>query len=298
MEDLLACHRLGRLIGQGPLLIHGLVGCRVDRDASIGVATLAFRGHPSSERVARCLAELRQLPPLPDLAAQVDVGERFMYLDSVAAVARDGPGALCGSSEDLASDDNLLTRRLDRQIYDWNEVLRMGNDFYDRMVAAARKPTRAERLQALKALDAEGEAMMQEAMNWSIIKSIAVRRSRTEMALTMGARLLVLLAPQMRTIVNSADKSRAQACLAELSLALAAYRADCGRYPPRLSALCPKCLPKLPKDPFSESDFRYVPRGENCVLYSVGPNGVDEGGCAGASSSTSDDIPSCPSAEP
>ena len=29
--------------------------------------------------------------------------------------------------------------------------------------------------------------MMQEAMNWSIIKSIAVRRSRTEMALTMDA---------------------------------------------------------------------------------------------------------------
>ncbi len=293
-EDLLTCHRLGRLIGQGPLLLDGLVGCKLDRTASIGDAALAFHGHPPADRVARYLADLQQLPPLPDLAAQVDVNERFSYLDSVAAVARIGPGALFGST-----DPGSLDSRLNRQIRDWNEVLRMGNDFYDRMVATARKPTRSERLQALKALDAEEEAMdKQGSTNESIIKSIAVRRSRTDMASTMGARLLALLTPAMRVIVDAGDRSRAQTRLAEVSLALAAYRADHGRYPPQLSVLCPKYLPELPKDPFSDGDFRYFLRAENCILYSVGPNGVDDGGRTEARSPTCDDILACPGVEP
>ena len=83
--------------------------------------------------------------------------------------------------------------------------------------------------------------------------------------------------------------SEAQSTL-EATLALAAYRADHGHYPSGLSSLCPTYLPQLPKDPFSGNDFRYVPRENDCLLYSVGANGADDGGVREDPPSNKDDI--------
>jgi hypothetical protein len=65
-----------------------------------------------------------------------------------------------------------------------------------------------------------------------------------------------------------------------VALAMRVYEVDRGRRPERLDELVPKYLPFLPKDPFA-SDGRpigYNPRTEHPLLYSVGPNGVDEQG--------------------
>jgi hypothetical protein len=92
--------------------------------------------------------------------------------------------------------------------------------------------------------------------------------------------------------------------LLETQLALRAYRLDHGSYPQTLSSLVPKYLPSLPLDPFSDSkrlhyrisaDYylvqgrgtiseRYTAEhearlsGDRYLLYSVGPDAVDDGG--------------------
>lgn len=66
--------------------------------------------------------------------------------------------------------------------------------------------------------------------------------------------------------------------LLRLQLALQEYRLRRGRYPESLAALTPEFLAALPTDPFTGDPYRYRRRGGGYLLYSVGPNGFDEGG--------------------
>lgn len=62
-------------------------------------------------------------------------------------------------------------------------------------------------------------------------------------------------------------------------LALRAYRLEHGAYPIALSALVPGYLKAVPDDPFALSGtLRYRLAGAKFVLYSVGPDGNDDGG--------------------
>ena len=65
------------------------------------------------------------------------------------------------------------------------------------------------------------------------------------------------------------------------SLALRAYRLEYGAYPPTLAALAPHYLQAVPADPFALSaPLRYKHTGGRYLLYSVGPDGKDDGGKA------------------
>jgi hypothetical protein len=61
-------------------------------------------------------------------------------------------------------------------------------------------------------------------------------------------------------------------------LALRCYQASKGRPAARLDDLVPEYLAKVPHDPFSRHALVYRPQGTNWLLYSVGPDGVDDGG--------------------
>ena len=65
---------------------------------------------------------------------------------------------------------------------------------------------------------------------------------------------------------------------AKLAIALRLYRMKNQAYPERLSQLTPEFIDKLPVDPFSGKDFVYRTEGKGFIVYSVGPNGVDDGG--------------------
>ncbi|MEE2830448.1 MAG: hypothetical protein VX498_14765 [Myxococcota bacterium] len=78
---------------------------------------------------------------------------------------------------------------------------------------------------------------------------------------------------------------RLVASFTEVGLALEAFRAQKGSYPQSLSALVPEHLEALPDDPFDSSGapLRYRSQGTeqgSIVLYSVGPDGIDDGGVA------------------
>ncbi len=70
-----------------------------------------------------------------------------------------------------------------------------------------------------------------------------------------------------------------QNALLLVALALHAYRLEHGHYPASLAELAPAYLKKVPDDSFAlNSAFRYRLEGEKYVLYSVGPDGKDDGG--------------------
>lgn len=66
-----------------------------------------------------------------------------------------------------------------------------------------------------------------------------------------------------------------------IDLALRAYGADHGVYPSKLESLSPQYLTDIPLDPFCEKPFVYRPAAKDFVLYSVGGDGVDNGGTFG-----------------
>jgi hypothetical protein len=74
------------------------------------------------------------------------------------------------------------------------------------------------------------------------------------------------------------DENRAQDTLIMTCLALRAYHVNTGSYPNGLSKLVPKYLAKAPIDPFSQLPLRYGCTHTSFVLYSVGPDDVDDGG--------------------
>jgi hypothetical protein len=63
-----------------------------------------------------------------------------------------------------------------------------------------------------------------------------------------------------------------------IELSLRAYQLDHGRLPTHLSELVPDYLPAVPQDPFGDGDIKYRLTGDSYKLYSVGPDGVDDGG--------------------
>src|SRR5207248_1963477 len=81
-QDLLACHRLGRLVARGGTLIEELVGIALDSIASRADLAYLERANLSARQLKDRLRDLRRLPAMPTVADKVDLGERFMFLDS------------------------------------------------------------------------------------------------------------------------------------------------------------------------------------------------------------------------
>jgi hypothetical protein len=78
-----------------------------------------------------------------------------------------------------------------------------------------------------------------------------------------------------------AANTDAQNRLLIVALALRAYYVENGGYPDTLTALQGKYLSRVPDDPFpSRGWLGYIRKGSGYVLYSVGPDGVDDGGRA------------------
>ena len=64
-----------------------------------------------------------------------------------------------------------------------------------------------------------------------------------------------------------------------IELLLENYREEKGRYPASLEGLLPADRPKVYQDPFaSKQSFKYRTTSDGFLLYSVGENGVDDGG--------------------
>jgi len=73
--------------------------------------------------------------------------------------------------------------------------------------------------------------------------------------------------------------SETQNGLLLVMLALHAFRLEHGHYPAALTELAPTYLKKLPNDPFAmQGTYKYILKGNTYTLYSVGPDGKDDGG--------------------
>lgn len=293
-EDLLACHRLARLMGQEACPVYVHVAFRMDRIADMGDIALVQSSELTRTQIERMRHDRVRLPPMPKLADKINLCERFTFLDSMMLVAKKGlnelfrVGLLVRKLDD--SDRGMpspcegwhkwVCDALGRLLIDWDSVLRIGNFWYDKEVAACRRPTQRERRASLVAIDNEiGRLFCSVKHPFSSAVSTLLDPFRS-MSRWTGYASVGMFLPAFRTgqLTKEEDTWMMQSELTNAAIALAAYRADHGTYPATLAGLVPKYVAEMPKDIFNDADLHYRQEGGGYLLYGVGWNGEDNGG--------------------
>ena len=268
-DDLLACHRLARLTGEGWCFVDAQVAIVIDEMASLGDHVLLQHAKFTAPRLAKMRATLAELPPMPRTADLMDQSERFIMLDLAPSVKR-GIAADCPDIEKLGLSFTWVA--------DWNIVLRTINSWHDRFVAAVRKSTRAERQKAIEVATSDLKKEGADAQSRKSPPSLVGKR-REAASWQVGMILVSLLMPDEGSLSSAEDRSAMQMELTKLAFALAEYHAEHGRYPAKLAELAPKYVKSVAKDIFAgDADLHYRPQGDGYLLYSVGVNGKDDGG--------------------
>jgi hypothetical protein len=283
-QDLIACHRLGRLVARGGILIETMVGMGIDRMVSDNDLVYLERAKLSTDQVRSCLKDLQNLPPFISLAEQIDLGVRFLYLDSIQLVRR-------GSNSE---DEKLLG------LIDWEPALRQGNLFYDRMSTALRVQDRAGRQKELRIIEEEVDKIQKDLKLRKVgdgeLAILAKRllgtgSSAKTVGMDIGNAALCLLMPAASKVQNARDQADQVHRNLHIAFALAAYHRDHGRYPAKLDDLAPGYLAAVPDDLFSGKALVYRPAEKGYLLYSVGANGKDDDGRSFGDDPAGDDLP-------
>ncbi len=281
LQDLLACHRLARLVSQGPTPIEGLVAIEIEGMAIQGDALLAHEGKLTAEQAQRFAADLRKLAPMGKMIDRINWCERFTYLDAVCYVARRGlteVNKFDGWSLGGNPTFDRVVNRAGKVLIDWNEPMRMGNQWYDRFVAALSKPSRKERDAAVAEFERDLKKLAAEAEDPRVLlrNIMSAGSVRGGLGRQIGHVLIAaLMIPRLANVENQAVTSQG---MVQVVFALAAYRAKHGSYPADLAALVPKYLAAIPEDLFSGGPLRYKRQDAGYVVYSVGLNRKDDGG--------------------
>ncbi len=278
-RDLLACHRLGRLVARGRTLIEGVAGRAIDRAASNADLTYLHRADLSAKQIMSCLRDLRQLPAMPALADTVSLGERFVFLDAVMTVDRGGWQALLSliRREWRGKAPDPPPRRFWEKL-DWDATLREANRWYDRLAAALRLKDRREREIRLARDDVRIVRVNLLKLEERLKANPGAKDVDEIKGKILGHFLMTQFLPTVQPVQESIDRTEQIQRNLHTAFALAAYRRDHGRYPRRLEALAPTYLRQVPRDLFSGKPLIYHPSEKGYLLYSVGVNGEDDQG--------------------
>lgn len=91
-------------------------------------------------------------------------------------------------------------------------------------------------------------------------------------------RVSLLIAPTIRRCIMAQRKSHMQCEVAAAALAAERFRLEWGRWPETLGELVPEYMEAVPEDRFADGPIRYLQDEDGIRLYSVGTDGIDNGG--------------------
>jgi hypothetical protein len=272
-DDMMACRRLGRLIGQGSFLVELLLCHAIEELGIAGQIEIVSDTDLTAEQCARMKKELDELPALPSAAGHFDFSERLELLDIVLTVAREGPEALAGMQED--SDNNPVSS-LTMRGGDWNVALVMVNEWMDRYVAAASIADPKGRAIEAGRIEAELQALLAEIKGPKGFSSSFASRTA---ASDRNANVIIgHMFPAITSILQSDARARTQHELLRVGVALAHFKAENGDFPEKLELLAPQYLKAAPCDQFAGTPLVYRKRLNGYLLYSIGANQKDEEG--------------------
>jgi hypothetical protein len=272
-SDLLASHRLARLISRGPSAIEALMAIGIERGAIDG--ELAYLEHAKfdGKQLQSRLREIQALPPFSSMVEKIDVGSRFEFLDAAQAMRR---GKLFTAKAKKDNDEDL--RALNR--LDWELIMREGNRWYGLIAAAMRTEKFSDRQKALEKVLDDYAAASKEATKGRKLADL-LNDEKTAIATVsnaVGYALLGETMPAFQKVAQWGDEQEQRQRNLQIAFALAIYLSDNGKYAEKLDDLVPTYLKHLPGDLYSGKALVYRPTATGYLLYSVGPNLKDDDG--------------------
>jgi hypothetical protein len=255
-DDALATARrvvvAGRSIGDEPAMIAQLVRVALHAVALRVIERALAQGEPSAEALARTERLLREDAEEP-LLVYAYRGERDLQYRTIEFL-KSGEGGNGGSFP-----DNLRRRvnqvRLAQAMRKYEPaMLRTMNEAVE---IARREPE--DQLEGLQRLD------------------VAAKRTGAGV-LASEYELAQLLMPQLSKVGAAFRRDRAILRGAIIALALERFRLAENHWPEELKELVPAYLPAVPRDPFDGRAMRYRKLPDGVIVYSVGPDGKDNGG--------------------
>lgn len=275
-DDMLACHRLSRLVARGVTSLNVLVGLGVTAMAVRGCAAIAGDDRLTSEQALRFAADLEALPPVTEFSTTVDLGERYMALDAIQALA-------------VGIGGGRRLKYFAGRGLDWSQMMQITNDCYDQVVEGFRKDTFRARNESLQLIDTELESDLAETSESELITTVLIG-SRHELSRKVTYLVFNAVFPAIVQLHVAETRTDARLRLLRAALMLGAYRADHGEYPDALDQLSLDYLVEIPLDPFPDEPFRYERTEEGYRLYSIGENLTDDGGLTFDSDPEGDDL--------
>jgi hypothetical protein len=146
------------------------------------------------------------------------------------------------------------------------------------LVGAFRKPTRAERRQALDKIDDDIRKLAAATKDWQSVGLSMLGGPRNAVSRQVGNVFVALLLPAVSKAIEAEDRGAMQFELIRPRLRPGRVSRRPRRVPGEARRPAPKYVAEVPKDIFNASELHYRQEGGGYLLYSVGVNGKDDGG--------------------
>ncbi|MCA9078319.1 MAG: hypothetical protein KDA93_25045 [Planctomycetaceae bacterium] len=261
----LAGHRLSRLVSEHPTLIGQLVAYAESAIASVGDEQIILSGQLSAQQAIEYRSRLSELPEFQPMKEVIDLGERLMSLDAMVMFHQ---GRISG--EDIGRKVAL------QWAFDPNPSMFVFNGMLDEINVAMDESDSKERLRKLEAIERRYDVRPEL---WNLKMLIGLLFStRIAVSEQVGKMMVSLTAPSVVRVVGSELRCEIRQELVDMGYALADYRAETGSFPKSLESLVPEQLDELPIDPYSGGVYRYKLTDGGFLIWSVGPDGFDDGG--------------------
>ena len=269
-NDILACHRLGRHIGNSSSISENLVGYAIETIARNAAIVYAQSDQITATKLRVCLTELQNLRLFRPVHDLFDVSQRIIELSNAEAL-----------HQGLATDPTMPSR----EIFELAEMMRHLNIWFDKCVIITRfdmdQPLPRGRPYKLESISIRRPrfAKLQGYMG-------SPRQRGNELARRFISEFMVA----QYKVMNSNPRTVQAARIERLAFALAIYKKETGHYPQQLAELVPEIIVKPPIDLFSTEPLHYKRTAAGYTLYSVGVNGIDDNGQRLNNQSQGDDL--------
>lgn len=280
IEDAIAIMRIAKHLAKGPFLIDQLVAIAIAGVGTEQINRVATFPSLPIKQARKLLVEIDLLPSVGRILKTMDQGERFYCLNSLMIEeGRSMEGNLF--TDHTAAAEYIAQVVSSKTKVDWNIVLRKQNNFINSLLAAAKLPTWQQQQTGFDQIYSDLNAQYQENnVFWNTAQKLLTPSSRGNY---LADHSVSTLNSSIAPCFFAEGRARNRLTMAKLAVALAIYRAEQGYYPEKLALLSLSILPKIPVDEYQGKPFIYrliktIEGKEGYLLYSSGPNGIDDAG--------------------
>ncbi len=270
--DVCQLHKMAAVISQSILAYPYLLAHGIQRRGVDAAFRIIERADWDADKRREKLKEFRALPRVRNCAHLFAVGERLAHLDSLVSVARYGPTRILGDRD--KSMKAWITKLAGNAFFDWDQVLKNGNHWFDRVEKATAERDPAAREKALEQLEFEMDELIAKAQHPSTVAlSLVSRKVATERFSTF----MLMNVYSYLTFPNTEKRTNMLRQFVEIAFAATIFRSLNGSYPKSLEQLAENFDGSL-TDPYSDAgeDYRFTSDGKTMKLRSVYLHGSDD----------------------